>query len=75
VTLTVDTDDGPYVRWSGLSLVRQRQFANRAHLAIATARVATVQEEASIYVLVNGGGTPQSDADMENAARIAKDPQ
>ncbi|WP_306317238.1 MULTISPECIES: DUF262 domain-containing protein [unclassified Streptomyces] len=73
VTQTVDTHDGPYVRWGGLSLVRQRQFANRAHLAIATARVATVQEEAAIYVLVNGGGTPQSDADMENAARIAED--
>jgi len=68
-----DTDDGPYLRWSGLSLVRQRHFANRAHLTVATARVATVQEEAAIYLLVNGGGTPQTDSDMANARRVAED--
>ncbi|MFD4596739.1 DUF262 domain-containing protein [Streptomyces sp. NPDC058464] len=71
VTAPEDTDDGPYVRWSGLALPRQRHFANRAHLTVATARVATVQEEAAIYLLVNGGGTPQTDADMARAARIA----
>lgn len=73
VTETEDTDDGPYVRWSGLTLPRQRHFANRAHLTVATARVATVQEEAAIYLLVNGGGTPQTDADMANAKRVADD--
>ncbi|MFD7705668.1 DUF262 domain-containing protein [Streptomyces sp. NPDC059786] len=72
---TEDTDDGPYVRWSGLTLPRQRHFANRAHLTVATARVATVQEEAAIYLLVNGGGTPQTEADMDNARRVAEDPQ
>lgn len=71
VTATEDTDDGPYVRWSGLTLPRQRHFANRAQLAVAVARVATIQEEAAIYLLVNGGGTPQTDTDMNNAARIA----
>ncbi|MET9053328.1 DUF262 domain-containing protein [Streptomyces bacillaris] len=71
ITATEDTDDGPYVRWSGLTLPRQRTFANRALLVVATARVATIQEEAAIYLLVNGGGTPQTDADMGNAARIA----
>jgi hypothetical protein len=71
VTVTEDTDDGPYVRWSGLTLPRQRHFKNRAHLTVATAHVNTVQEEAAVYVLVNGGGTPQTDADMDNAARIA----
>lgn len=71
VETTEDTDDGPYVRWGGLTVVRQRHFANRAHLTVATARVATVQEEAAIYLLVNGGGTPQTDADMANAARVA----
>ena len=75
VTQTEDTDDGPYVRWSGLTLPRQRHFANRAHLTVATARVATVQEEAAIYLLVNGGGTPQTDADMANAKRVADDAQ
>jgi hypothetical protein len=71
VVATVDTDDGPYVTWGGLTLPRQRHFANRAHLTVATARVATIQEEAAIYLLVNGGGTPQTDADMGNAARVA----
>ncbi|MEI5032419.1 DUF262 domain-containing protein [Streptomyces sp. S1A(2023)] len=71
VTATEDTADGLYVRWSGLTLIRQRHFANRAQLAVAEARVATVREEAAIYLLVNGGGTPQTDTDMNNAARIA----
>ncbi|WP_435597069.1 DUF262 domain-containing protein [Streptomyces anulatus] len=71
VIATEDTNDGPYVRWSGLTLPRQRHFANRALLTVATAHVATIQEEAAIYLLVNGGGTPQTDADMGNAARIA----
>lgn len=71
VTEVEDTDDGPYARWSGLTLPRQRHFANRAHLTVATARVATIQEEAAIYLLVNGGGTPQTEADMANAARVA----
>lgn len=69
---TEDTDDGPYVRWRGLTLPRQRHFANRAHLTVAVASVATVQEEAAIYLLVNGGGTPQNEADMRNAARVAE---
>lgn len=73
VTATEDTDDGPYVRWSGLTPPRRRHFSNRAHLTVATAHVATVQEEAAVYLLVNGGGTPQTDADMDNAARIAKE--
>ncbi|NUP02078.1 MAG: DUF262 domain-containing protein [Nonomuraea sp.] len=75
LTQTEDTGDGPYVRWSGLTLPRQRHFANRAHLTVATARVATVQEEAAIYLLVNGGGTPQTDADLANARRIAEGPK
>ncbi|MFW3477371.1 hypothetical protein [Streptomyces microflavus] len=54
VTAAEDTADGPYVRWSGLTLPRQRHFANRALLAVAAARVATIQEEAAIYLLVNG---------------------
>ncbi|WP_329142752.1 DUF262 domain-containing protein [Streptomyces sp. NBC_01456] len=72
VEAAVDTDDGPYVRHSGLTLPRRRHFANRAQLTVAVARVATVEEEAVIYLLVNGGGTPQTDADMANAARIAR---
>ncbi|MFI1584681.1 DUF262 domain-containing protein [Embleya sp. NPDC020630] len=71
VTATEDTDDGPYVRHGGLVLARRRHFANRAHLTVALARVATVPEEAAIHVLVNGGGTPQSATDTARAAAVA----
>ncbi len=71
VTTTEDTDDGPYVRWSGLTVTRQRHFENRAHLTVAVAHVNTVQEEAAVYLLVNGGGTPQTQADMDQASRVA----
>lgn len=72
VTETEKTADGPYVRYPKLTLPAQRHFANRAHLAVATATVATIEEEAEIFLLVNGGGTPQTSEDMANAARIAK---
>ncbi|MER6605655.1 DUF262 domain-containing protein [Streptomyces sp. NPDC000927] len=70
VTSAEETDDGPYVRWSGLTVSRQRIFANRARLGVATARAATVVQEAGIYLLVNGGGTPQTPDDMVNAERV-----
>ena len=66
-----ETDDGPYVRWSGLTLVGQRKFDNKAMLTVATAHAATIREEAETYILVNGGGTPQTEDDMKNAARVA----
>lgn len=69
-----ETEDGPYVRYSGLTVPGQRRMGNsRALLQVAEFRTAaTVEEEAEIYLLVNGGGTPQADADMANAARIAQ---
>jgi len=67
-----DTDDGPYVRHAGLTVVGRRKFENGAMLPLCKAQVGTVAEEAEIYLLVNGGGTPQSAADMANAARIAE---
>jgi len=38
------------------------------------ASVSSVEEEAEIYLRVNGYGTPQSAADMGQAARIAARP-
>lgn len=66
-----DTDDGPYVRHTGLTPVGRRLVDDRAMLPLAEAQAGTVAEEAEIYCLVNGGGTPQTDADMANAARVA----
>ena len=66
-----DTGDGPYVTFTGLTQVGQRLMENRAMLPAATASVASVEEEAEIYLRVNGGGIPQSDEDMARAARVA----
>jgi len=72
VDTTVDTDDGPYVHHSNLSVVGQRMFATRAMLPCAEAQVSSVAAEAEVYLLVNGEGTPQTDADMVNARRVAE---
>lgn len=71
VAATVDTDDGPYVTYLGLTVIGQRLMSNRALMPMAQGALPTVRAEAEIYCLVNGAGTPQTDADMTNAARIA----
>lgn len=72
VNATEDTDDGPYVRYMGLTVIGQRLMSNRAMLPMAQGTLPTVRQEAETYLLVNGGGTPQADADIANAARIAR---
>lgn len=67
----VDTDDGPYVAYTGLDVVEQRYTSNRFLIPVAEASVATVGEEAAIFGLVNGAGVPQSEEDMARAARVA----
>jgi Protein of unknown function DUF262 len=65
---TEDTDDGPYVRHSGLTITGQRKLGHRAQFAVAEFRTAaTVHDEAEVYLLVNGGGTPQTETDMQRA--------
>ncbi len=71
IDVSEDTDDGPYVRFTGLTLVGQRRFMRRAQIPVCEARAASLEEEAQIYLLVNGGGTAQTDDDMANAARVA----
>ena len=71
IAVTEDTEDGPYVRFTGLTETGQRLFENKALLPTATASVASVEAEAEIYQRVNGGGTPQTDADMARAAAVA----
>ena len=72
VSLTEDTDDGPYVRHTGLTRQGQNWGTNRTAMPVGVGEFASVREEAAIYVLFNGGGTPQTDADMDNAARVAE---
>lgn len=68
---TVTTEDGEYVTFSGLTRVAQRLCATRFQLPTVEARLATLQEEAEMYVLLNGSGVPQEESDMLNAARVA----
>lgn len=70
VASVTETADGPYVTLAGLT-DHGRARASRSVLPVGETEVATVEEEATIYLIVNGAGTPQSDADMANAARIA----
>lgn len=73
VATTEDTDDGPYVRYNGLTPMGERFIDRYCSLLVAeTKECATEAEEAEFYLLVNGGGTPQSAADMANAARVAR---
>jgi hypothetical protein len=70
VAVTVDTADGPYVTFDGLTETG-RGFGSRAMLSVRETALATVAEEAAVYVLVNGAGTPQSDSDLAAARRVA----
>lgn len=72
IVATNDTDDGPYVTVDNLSLAGQLYVDSLCSLATNEAQVGTVEEEAMIYLLLNGGGTPQTAADMTNAARVAQ---
>lgn len=68
---TTDTNDGPYVYYTGLTRPERRHQALRFQLPTVEARVSTVKEEANLYLLVNGEGTPQTSDSMANAARVA----
>lgn len=71
VARTEDTPDGPYVRYNGLTVVGRRFTKHRWHFPVIEAQLPTIQAEAELYLLVNGGGTQQSAQDMERAARVA----
>lgn len=73
VDVTENTADGPYVRQNGLTMKGQRFMERYCSLLVAESKdCASEAEEAAFYLLVNGGGTPQADADMANAARVAR---
>lgn len=67
------TSDGPYVTFDDLTPAARRMCGNRFMLAMVDARLPSVQAEAELYVLVNGGGTAQTPEDMANAARMARE--
>lgn len=71
VEAAIETDDGPYVTHGGLARHAQLWTANRFVVPVAEASARTVADEAFIFGLINGGGVPQTDADMARAARVA----
>lgn len=66
---TDDTDDGPYLRVTGLH--NPRRVGRLMDLPCVRAQVSTVTAEAALYLLVNGAGTQQSTTDLARATVAA----
>jgi hypothetical protein len=67
------TEDGPYVRYTGLTGPGRLKFDRRAQFQVAEFRTAgTLADEAIMYLLVNGGGTPHTDQEMQRARDVAE---
>jgi hypothetical protein len=67
----LDTSDGPYVRYPGLTLIGQRLLANRAMLPVIETNLATQADEADLYLMLNTGGAAHTEADLDSAAQHA----
>lgn len=67
-----ETDDGPYVRSTGLTDLGRRMTGERIQLAVSEGKIGSVRAEAELYLVVNGGGTPQTGDDMARAQRVAE---
>ncbi len=65
-----DTAAGPYVPFPGLTKIGQRRMRNNTAFACVEARLANTRREAEVYLLVNGAGTAQTTADLDNARAI-----
>jgi Protein of unknown function DUF262 len=74
IVTMVTTEDGLYVTYAGLTPGMQRVLGiAEMLLPVAEAKVGSVHAEAEIYLRVNGGGTPQTAADMARATEIAEE--
>ena len=74
VASTVDTPDGPYVSFLGLTQTASRVQTSEFTIAVSEARAESIAEEAEIFLWVNGSGTPQLTEDFARA-REARDKQ
>lgn len=73
IETTVDTDDGPYVAYSGLSKLAANRLRMRWTLPTVEAKLTSIAEEAAMYGVVNTGGTAQTPEDIARAASVAKE--
>lgn len=71
VASTHMTTDGAYVSFDELTKPGQVYLKRGFTFPWAVAKVATLAEEAEIFVLINGAGTAQSQDTMDAAAAIA----
>ena len=62
---------GDMVTRADLTVPGQRLTDHRMIVQIAEAKVATVKDEAAIYLLINGAGTAQTGDDLARAAAVA----
>jgi len=64
IEATEATDDDLYVRYTGLTRIGQRRF-ERARFTTQRLQLATVDEEAEMFTLINFGGVPQGQIDPD----------
>lgn len=67
----IGADGTEWITFDGLTKRSQRRCENHFNIPTITAQAATVEEEAELYLTVNGAGVAQSDDDLANAARVA----
>lgn len=70
ITSTEDTDDGPYVRFTGLTQAGQTRFKRAAIFPVAEAKLPNLREEAALYLRLNTAGTAQTQEDLDNARQV-----
>lgn len=63
--------DREFVTYRDLTLPQQRHQGHSFQLPVAEAQLPTVQAEAELFLLVNGGGTAQEPEVMERARKLA----
>lgn len=64
--------EGDLVTYAALTPTARRRWDNRTLVQVSVAQVSSVAQEASIYLLLNGTGTAQSEEDMANARAVAQ---
>lgn len=72
VSRTHEIYDGPYVTFNDLTDAGQRTTENFT-LPCAEGQLPSLRAEAELFLLVNGGGTPQTETDLQRATRLIRD--
>jgi uncharacterized protein DUF262 len=73
IDTTESTDDGPYVRFTGLTEPGRLKFERKAALLVIDYRTAATEaDEAALYLRINESGTLQSPQDLARVRSIAE---